>query len=79
MADQDGRAPIRPAGTPSGTPLGAAPDKPLSPEARRALEEAEARRKAAKASEAATEIGGPKGAEPTRFGDWERGGRAVDF
>ncbi|KCV68638.1 hypothetical protein H696_04929 [Fonticula alba] len=25
------------------------------------------------------EVGGPKGAEPTRFGDWERGGRAVDF
>jgi hypothetical protein len=25
------------------------------------------------------EIGGPKGAEPTRFGDWERGGRCIDF
>jgi hypothetical protein len=25
------------------------------------------------------EVGGPKGKEPTRFGDWERGGRAVDF
>ncbi len=25
------------------------------------------------------EIGGPKGPEPTRFGDWERGGRCVDF
>lgn len=25
------------------------------------------------------EVGGPKGPEPTRFGDWERGGRCVDF
>ncbi|KAI9208647.1 uncharacterized protein BJ171DRAFT_489578 [Polychytrium aggregatum] len=25
------------------------------------------------------EIGGPKGAEPTRFGDWERKGRVYDF
>jgi hypothetical protein len=25
------------------------------------------------------EIGGPKGPEPTRFGDWERGGRCSDF
>ena len=26
-----------------------------------------------------TELGGPKGLEPTRFGDWERDGRCVDF
>jgi hypothetical protein len=26
-----------------------------------------------------TEIGGPKGPEPTRYGDWERAGRCVDF
>lgn len=25
------------------------------------------------------EIKGPKGPEPTRFGDWERKGRCVDF
>eukprot|EP01112_Ceratiomyxa_fruticulosa_P019543 TRINITY_DN6424_c0_g1_i2.p1 TRINITY_DN6424_c0_g1~~TRINITY_DN6424_c0_g1_i2.p1 ORF type:complete len:111 (-),score=19.82 TRINITY_DN6424_c0_g1_i2:130-462(-) len=25
------------------------------------------------------EIGGPRGPEPTRYGDWERKGRAVDF
>ncbi len=25
------------------------------------------------------EIGGPKGPEPTRYGDWDRKGRAVDF
>jgi hypothetical protein len=25
------------------------------------------------------EIGGPRGPEPTRYGDWERKGRCVDF
>ncbi|MGF1561349.1 MAG: DUF1674 domain-containing protein [Geminicoccaceae bacterium] len=25
------------------------------------------------------EQGGPKGPEPTRFGDWEKGGRCFDF
>ena len=25
------------------------------------------------------EIGGPKGEEPTRYGDWERDGRCCDF
>ncbi|WP_238527355.1 DUF1674 domain-containing protein [Methylomonas methanica] len=26
-----------------------------------------------------TELNGPKGPEPTRYGDWERKGRCVDF
>jgi hypothetical protein len=25
------------------------------------------------------ETGGPSGPEPTRFGDWERKGRCIDF
>jgi hypothetical protein len=29
--------------------------------------------------EAPREIGGPKGPEPTRYKDWERNGRCVDF
>jgi hypothetical protein len=29
--------------------------------------------------ETAREIGGPKGPEPTRYGDWEVGGRCTDF
>ena len=29
--------------------------------------------------QAEEEIGGPKGAEPTRYGDWERKGRCIDF
>jgi hypothetical protein len=61
-------------------PPNAARNKPLTPAARRALEEAEARRVAAQAAaERALEHGGPKGLEPTRFGDWERKGIAVDF
>ena len=60
-------------------PPNAAPSKPLSPAARRALEEAQARRLAARAAAPAPEQGGPKGPEPTRFGDWERKGIAVDF
>ena len=32
-----------------------------------------------KPHEKPAEIGGPKGLEPTRFGDWERDGRCVDF
>ncbi len=27
----------------------------------------------------APETGGPKGPEPTRYGDWERKGRCIDF
>ena len=25
------------------------------------------------------EIGGPRGLEPTRYGDWEKAGRCIDF
>ena len=60
-------------------PDGAAPGKPLTPEARRALEEAAARRAAAAPQPEPAEQNGPKGPEPTRFGDWERKGLAVDF
>ena len=30
-------------------------------------------------AETPAETGGPKGAEPTRYGDWERNGRCSDF
>jgi hypothetical protein len=55
--------------------------KPLPPAAQRALAEAEARRAAAQAAPqpAAKESGGPKGPEPTRYGDWENKGIASDF
>jgi len=60
-------------------PPGAAPGKPLSPAARRALEEAAARRATETNPARPAEEGGPAGPEPTRFGDWERKGIAVDF
>ncbi|MFN7055407.1 DUF1674 domain-containing protein [Hyphomonas sp.] len=50
--------------------------------ARRALEEADARKAEEAAGAAALptdETGGPKTIEPTRFGDWERKGIAYDF
>ena len=59
---------------------GAAPGKQLSPEAIRALQEAEARRQAAPRQDLPTEINGRRqGEEPTRYGDWEKKGLAVDF
>jgi len=69
--------------TPSGAETalapGAAPGKSLSPEAIRALQEAEARRQAAPRQDLPTEINGRGGEEPTRYGDWEKKGLAVDF
>lgn len=58
---------------------GAAPGKTLTDAARRALQEAAARRAADTQAHPAPEQGGPKGPEPTRYGDWERKGIAVDF
>ncbi len=56
------------------------PQKVLSPAAQRALAEAAERRALAGLEAAkAIEEGGPSGLEPTRYGDWERKGIAVDF
>lgn len=60
-------------------PPHAATKKTLTPAAKRALKEAALRREAKAASNRPHEKNGPKGAEPTRFGDWERGGIAYDF
>jgi hypothetical protein len=53
--------------------------KALTPEAQRALAEAEARRQAAQVTPTPREFQGPKGPEPTRYGDWENKGIASDF
>lgn len=37
------------------------------------------RREAEARGEIKKEIGGPKGLEPTRYGDWEKAGRCFDF
>jgi hypothetical protein len=53
---------------------------PLTPEAKRALAEAEARRrKKTSSASRAKEVNGPTGLEPTRYGDWEKKGIASDF
>jgi hypothetical protein len=59
----------------------AQPKKQLSPAAERALAEAAERRRLADAARAASpaEINGRGGLDPSRFGDWEIDGRAVDF
>lgn len=53
--------------------------KPLTPAARAALAEAEERRGSQTDASRETEVSGPKGPEPTRYGDWERKGIASDF
>lgn len=53
--------------------------KQLSPEAQRALAEAEARRQATPELTLPPEVNGRDGPEPTRFGDWEKKGIASDF
>ncbi|MET3856710.1 DUF1674 domain-containing protein [Rhizobium sp. OAE497] len=58
---------------------GAVTRKPLSPAAKRALAEAEERRRNATPMNLPPEIGGRGGAEPARFGDYEINGRAIDF
>ena len=51
----------------------------LNDAAKRALAEAKARKDAAQDDVRALELGGPKGPEPTRFGDWEKKGITSDF
>ena len=55
--------------------------KTLTPAARRALAEAEARRQAIDAASATApaEKGGRGGLEPVRYGDWEIKGLTSDF
>ncbi|MCW1931302.1 DUF1674 domain-containing protein [Pararhodobacter zhoushanensis] len=55
-------------------------DDSLPPAAKRALAEAEERRRKADAeAPLPTELGGRNGPEPVRYGDWEKKGIAVDF
>ena len=63
---------------------GGAGGKRLPPEAQRALAEAEERRRLAKLADdkdgpKPKEVNGPRGPDPTRYGDWERKGIASDF
>jgi hypothetical protein len=51
----------------------------LKQAAARANQEAEARRAAEHPHPLPPERGGPKGPEPTRYGDWEKKGLISDF
>lgn len=53
--------------------------KDMPDAAKRALAEAEERRKKADAKALPTELGGREGPEPVRYGDWEKKGLAIDF
>ena len=67
--------------TPEPTTSDLAEPRPLTPEAQRALAEAAERRRVAEqqAAGAPKEVGGQKGPDPVRYGDWEKGGIASDF
>jgi hypothetical protein len=54
-------------------------EKTLTPEARRALAEAEERRRRQAEVKLPKEVNGRPGPEPTRFGDWETKGITSDF
>ncbi len=59
-------------------PTGQAPGKPSRSARGVDAPSAPAKKKKPKARDL-PETGGPKGPEPTRYGDWERKGRCVDF
>lgn len=54
-------------------------EKKLTPAAKRALSEAEKRRAERQHEVLPSERKGPKGLEPTRYGDWEKKGIVSDF
>lgn len=54
-------------------------EKPIPAAAKRALAEAEERRRKAKEQILQVELGGRDGPDPVRFGDWEKKGIAIDF
>ena len=53
--------------------------KELSEAAKRALAEAEERRRAAREDDREKELGGREGPDPVRYNDWENKGIASDF
>ncbi|MCP5087865.1 MAG: DUF1674 domain-containing protein [Rhodobacteraceae bacterium] len=53
--------------------------QPIPDAAKRALAEAEERRKKARKKPLPLELGGRDGPEPTRYGDWEKKGIISDF
>lgn len=70
-----------PAAAPEAQEPAPVPSRQLTPEARRALAEAEERRRKrdAEAQPRPVEKGGQPGPDPVRYGDWEKGGIISDF
>ena len=56
-----------------------APDTPVAPPTVVADDTGKTTRAPAPEPVKEREIGGPAGLEPTRYGDWERKGRFIDF
>ena len=54
-------------------------EKPITAAAKRALAEAEERRRKSKEQILQVELGGRDGPDPVRYGDWEKKGIAIDF
>ncbi len=58
-------------------------DRTLTPEAQRALAEAHERHEMSKVANSgkaiSVEVGGRRGPDPVRYGDWEKNGIAWDF
>lgn len=56
-------------------------DEPLAKDAETAsvIEDHHLEEKSEQTNSDMVEHGGPKGLEPTRFGDWEKNGRCSDF
>ncbi len=76
MADEQTAPPAAPASDTE------APRRDLPEAAKRALAEAEERRRARDASgkpDAQKEVGGRNGPDPVRYGDWEKDGIVSDF
>jgi len=81
---QNGRSPRKDMTVPEEAKQEVAPARDpasLPPAAQRALQEAEERRKRYEEEQAKAprEIGGRKGPDPARYGDWEVKGIASDF
>ena len=60
-------------------PASNSPSRAKTPQAQRALDEAEQRRRARCEPERPRELAGRDGPDPARYGDWENKGIASDF
>lgn len=65
--------------TPNGSISKVQTDSLTAQELGRPSDEANAEAKSSTTQDRQKEIGGPKGLEPTRYGDWEAKGRCYDF